>query len=282
MSDFSGKYVIVTGGSRGIGKAIAKEFFALGAGVLICARDQNELEATCNEIDPKRERFFGIKADVSEIADCEKVINFAVKKFGTIDILVNNAGTYGEIGELEKTDPENWAKTIAINLLGTVYCTRLVIPIMKKAGAGKIVNFAGGGVGGRKPLPNFSAYYTSKVAIAGFTETVAAETVKWNIQINCISPGPVNTGITDYLIAEGPEKAGEEMYEQSLKQKKTGGSSARLATDLIHFLCSADANHITGRLLSAKWDSIDTLKKIGKEGDIFKLRRIDNDSFCGK
>ncbi len=279
MSNFSGKCVIVTGGSRGIGKAIAKEFFGLGAEVLICARDRKELEAACNEIDPKGKKFFGIKADVSKIADCEKVINFAVKKFGTIDILVNNAGTYGEIEEFEKTNLKNWTKTIAVNLFGTVYCTRAALPIMKKAGAGKIINFAGGGIGGKKPLPNFSAYYTSKMAIAGFTETVAAETAKWNIQINCISPGPVNTAITDYLVAQGPEKAGEEMYKQSLQQKKTGGSSAQLATDLIDFLCSADANHITGRLLSAKWDSIDTLKKMGKEGDMFKLRRIDNDLF---
>ncbi|MBI2476199.1 MAG: SDR family oxidoreductase [Candidatus Taylorbacteria bacterium] len=282
MSDFSGKCVIVTGGSRGIGKAIAEEFFGLGARVLICARGREELEAACKEIDPKGKKFFGIKADVSKIADCQKVINFALKKFGTIDVLVNNAGAYGEIGALEKVDLENWAKTLAVNLLGTVYCTKLAIAVMKKARAGKIINFAGGGIGGKKPLPNFSAYYTSKMAIAGFTETVAAEVAEWGIQINCVSPGAVNTGITDCLIAQGPEKAGEEMYRQSLRQKKTGGTPPKMTVDLISFLCSEEADQITGRLLSAKWDRIEVLKKLEKEGDLFKLRRIDNDLFRAK
>lgn len=282
MNELNGVSVVITGGSRGIGKALAREFFERGAHVLICARDKNELDATCKEIDPEGKKFFGIKADVSKIGDCQKIVRFALKKFGAIDILINNAGTYGEIGEFEKTDLKNWAKTLEVNLFGTVYCTRLVLPFMKKARAGTIINFAGGGIGGRKPLPNFSAYYTSKIAIAGFTETIAAEIGKWGIQINCISPGAVNTGITDYLIAQGQKKAGKEMYLQSLEQKKNGANSPRPTVELINFLCSKEANHITGRLLSAKWDSVDTLKKMEKEGDRFRLRRIDGVLFYGK
>lgn len=282
MGDFTGKHIIVTGGSGGIGKAIAKDFFDRGATVLICARKKSSLNETCKEIDPIGKRFFGIVADVSKIKDCKKLVNFAIKKFKKIDVLINNAGTYGEIGELSIVNLENWRKTIETNLFGTVQCTRLVLPIMKKRKTGKIINFAGGGIGGKNPLPNFSAYYTSKIAIAGFTETVASELRNLGVNVNCISPGGVNTGITDYLISQGPKKAGEEIYKQALEQKKKGKSSMEDITNLVAFLSSSSSNHINGRLLSAKWDKIPVLKNLEKEGDLFKLRRIDKDLFYGK
>lgn len=282
MSDFSGKYVVVTGGSKGIGKSISKDFFACGAFVLICGRKQRDIDATCKEMDPTGKRFFGIKADVSKAVDCRKFIDFALKKFGKIDILINNAGIYGEIGEFVKNDVKRWTKTVETNLFGTIYCTRFSLLAMKKAGSGKIVNLAGGGIGGKKPLPNFSAYYTSKIAIAGFTETLAAEVGNANIQVNCIAPGAVNTGITDYLIFEGPEKAGVEVYRQAIKQKSEGESSKQNITDLIFFLCSSKSDHVNGKLLSAKWDSLDVIKKAEKNDNLFKLRRIDNDLFYEK
>ena len=281
MNDFSGKYVIVTGGSKGIGKAIATNFFERGATVLICARKKEDVDAISREIDPTGKRFFGITADVSKISDCRWLINFALKKFGTIDILINNAGIYGEIGEFTRADLKKWTKTIETNVFGTVYCTRFVLPIMKKQKKGKIVNLAGGGIGGKKALPNFSAYYTSKIAVSGFTEPLATEIGVLGIQVNCISPGSVNTGITDYLIAQGQKKAGLQMYNDALKQKKEGESSTEQITSLVAFLCSPEADHISGRLLSAKWDRTDILKKL-KKNDLFKLRRIDNDFFYEK
>ena len=281
MNDFVGKYVVVTGGSKGIGKAIAKDFFVRGATVLICARKKRDITAVCQEIDTTRKRFFGIIADVSKVVDCRKLINFATKKFGTIDVLINNAGIYGEIGQFAKVDLKQWTKTIETNLFGTIYCTHFALSIMEKNGKGKIVNFTGGGVGGKKPMPNFSAYYASKIAIAGFTETLAKEVNVRDIQINCMSPGPVNTGITDYLITQGPDKAGQEIYKKVLEQKKKGESSTVEITDMVAFLSSPLANHINGRMLSVR-DSIDVLKKLDNDNDLFKLRRIDNDLFYGK
>lgn len=275
VSSLKGSVAIVTGGARGIGKEIAKNLFEQGVEVVICARNQREIDATCAEVDPSGKRFLGIQADVSNVQDCEKLIRFALDSFGRIDILINNAGIHGEVGEFENNDMERWKDAIAVNLFGTVHCTRLVIPVMKKQGAGKIINVAGGGVGGRNPLPNFSAYYTSKVAIVGFTETIAAEVAQWGIQVNCISPGASYTGITASVIARGPEKAGKEMYEQALEQKKTGGVSPKLAAELVNFLCSPEADHITGRLLSARWDKAETLRH-AIDGNMFKLRRIDD------
>lgn len=278
----TGKFAIVTGGTRGIGKAVAKNFFDQGAYVLICARNQQEINSTCKEIDPFSRRCLGIKADVSVIKDCEKLIQYAIKKFGNIDILINNAGIYGEIGKLERSNLQNWVKTINVNLLGTVNCTKFAIPVMKKGGGGKIINFAGAGAGGKKALPNFSAYYTSKVAIAGFTETIAEELKEDNIQINCISPGPVNTGLTDYLIAQGIKKAGKQMYQQALNQKRDNKNSADSAINMINFLCSNKANHLSGRLISSQWDSINILQKLDREGAMFKLKRIDGQLFDSK
>lgn len=273
-----GRCAIVTGGTRGIGKAVAKNFFDHGAKVLICSRNQKDINSTISEIDPTKKRFFGIKADISKNTDCKRLIDFAIKTFGKVDILINNAGIGGEIGKFETNNLKNWAKTIKVNLLGTVYCSKFVIPYMKKGGGGKIINFAGGGVGGKKPLPNFSAYYTSKIALVGFTETIAVELKEYHIQINCISPGPVNTGITDYIISQGAEKAGEEMYQQTLNQRKNEKNSPQSTIEMINFLSSKKADHITGRLISSKWDSFDTLKKLNKE-DYFKLRRIDGELF---
>ncbi len=282
MNSFRGKSVIVTGGSRGIGKAVAKNFYELGAFVIICARNQQEIDSACKEIDPSGKRCFGIQTDVSVIEECEKLIKYVVEKFGKIDILINNAGVYGEIGELETSNLKNWAKTLEVNLLGTVNCTKFVISVMKKNGGGKIVNFAGAGAGGKKGLPNFSAYYTSKIAIVGFTETLAEELKKDNIQINCISPGPVNTGITDYLITQGVTKAGPKMYKQALDQKKDNKNSPESAINMINYLCSGKTDHISGRLISSKWDNIEDLKKLPQEGDMFKLRRIDGQLFDTK
>lgn len=277
-----GRCAIVTGGTHGIGKAVAKNLFDHGAKVLTCSRNQKDINSSISEIDPTKKRFFGIKADVSIIKDCEKLIKYAVKKFGNIDILINNAGIYGEIGKLERSNLQNWVKTINVNLFGTVNCSKFVIPVMKKGGGGKIINFAGAGAGGKKALPNFSAYYTSKVAIVGFTETIAEELKEDNIQINCISPGPVNTGITDYLIAQGIKKAGKQIYQQALNQKRDNKNSPDSAINMINFLCSDQANHITGRLISSKWDSINILQKLDREGDMFKLRRIDGQLFDSK
>lgn len=282
MNEFTGSTVIVTGGSRGIGRAIAKNFFDKGASVLICSRDEQSVLSVCGEIDPSGKRFLGMAADVSKIKDCQKIIDAAVNQFGGINILINNAGISGEVNAFENIDLQKWSDTISVNLLGMVNCARLVTPIMKNGGGGKIINFAGGGVGSKNTMPNFSAYYTSKVAVVGFTETVAAELSQVNIQMNAVAPGAVNTGITDYIISQGPKKVGEVMYQKSLEQKKNGGESTDNIVSLINFLCSEQANNINGCLLSAKWDKIEILKDGKQNNDRFKLRRIDNYLFYAK
>lgn len=254
---------LITGGTRGIGEEIYQECIKNGNIGIICARN----------IEPAK----GYSVDVSKVDECRKMIDDIVKKYGRIDVLVNNAGIYGPIGKFEENENDLWEKTIKINLMGTVNCSSLVVPIMKKYGGGKIINLAGGGVGGNKSLARFTAYYTSKMAVVGFTESLAAELKEDNIQVNCIAPGGVNTSFTDQLINAGKEKAGESMYDQAIKQKESGGDSPQLAAKMAMFLASGESDHITGKLISAKWDKIEDLKdKKNKLKNIYNLRRIDN------
>lgn len=277
------KVFIITGGARGIGLAIYKRCFNEGASVVICSRNIDEVDKAINEVDPLKTRSVGVKADVTNVLDVENLVNLTLKKFGKIDVLVNNAGIYGPIGLLETNEGDEWTKTININLIGTVNCCRVVLPLMKKNKSGKIINLAGAGVGGTKPLARFTAYYASKMAVAGFTEALAEELKNENIQVNCISPGGVNTHFTDWLLANGEDKAGSEMYTQALKQKESGGDSPELAADMVQFLASLKANHISGKIISAKWDKIEDLKdKSYVKNNLYNLRRIDNFNFYEK
>lgn len=278
-----GKTAIVTGGSRGIGFAIAKELSDQGVNVVICSRNQKELTRAVEKLSVKGNKVFGQTADVSQFNDCQKLIKFAISKTGRIDILINNAGVYGPIGLLETNDPKAWIDVLSINVLGAVYCSKLVIPHMKKQGGGKIINLAGAGVGGSKPLPRFSGYYTSKAAIAGLTENLASELQKENIQVNAIAPGGVASDLNLNLLKLNKSVVGEEMYQTARLLKEQGGTPPELAAKLVAFLVSKRADHITGRLLSAKWDPIEELEKANAlTQNLYRLRRIDNRAFFEK
>lgn len=279
----SGKKAIVTGGARGIGLAIATELINQGATIVICSRTATQLKEASAKLNTIKKNVYEFVADVSDKNSCKELIEYSHKALGNIDILINNAGIYGPIGKLEENDLYLWSKTIQVNLLGAVYLSHLVIPIMKKNGRGKIISVAGSGVGGSKALPRFSAYFTSKTAIVGFTETLAEELKADNIQVNCVSPGGVNTYLTDFLISQGPQKTGKEMYGNAMEQKKSGGTPPELVAELVAFLSSEKANHITGRFLSAKWDKIEKLTKDVKlSANIYRLRRIDDFLFYEK
>ncbi len=279
----AGKKAVVTGGARGIGLAITKELIKNGVKVVICSRTPKELKNAVRELNAVKRNVYEYVADVSDINDCNKLIGFSSRVLGGIDILVNNAGIYGPIGQLEENDFNLWTKTIQINLLGTVYLSRAVLPLMKKCGRGKIINLCGSGVGGPKSLPRFSAYFSSKIAVAGFTESLAEELKNYNIQVNCVSPGGVYTKLTDYLINAGSKKTGQEIFDGALKQRNSGGTPVKLVAELVAFLSSSKSDHITGRFLSAKWDNIEKLTKKDKlSANIYRLRRIDDILFYEK
>lgn len=278
----SDKTAIITGGARGIGFAIAKELVNQGVRVVICSRTRSDLQKALKALNRKNKAAFGKICDVSKFNDCKDLVKFAKEKLNNIDILVNNAGIYGSIGAFEKINVNDFRKTLEINLMGMVYCSNLIIPIMEKKGKGKIINLCGAGVGGSKTMPKFTAYFTSKFAVAGLTEVLSDELKEKNIQVNSVSPGAVNTYLNEYIIKQGSEKSGKEFYENAIKQQESGGTPPELAAKLVAYLSCSESDHITGRLLSAKWNSPEKLKSVKFNNNLYKLRRIDQEIFYGK
>jgi NAD(P)-dependent dehydrogenase (short-subunit alcohol dehydrogenase family) len=172
---------------------------------------------------------------------------------------------------LWENDLQDWRRTIEINLLGTVHCSRAVIPYMTAARKGKIVNLSGSGEGA---FPRFSAYSCSKSAVVRLTETLAAELAEYNIQVNALAPGAVNTRFLDQVLAAGTE-AGDYL-QKAIKQRNTGGSDPAKATELAAFLASDDSAGLTGRLFSAVWDDWRELdvEKV-QNSSLYQMRRID-------
>lgn len=276
------KIALITGGSRGIGKAIARAFLREGASVMLAARNSDELRAAARDLEQDirdhsgfDDRIVVCAADVSRFADIQKLVAETIRVFKKIDVLVNAAGTYGPIGPSEKIDFEKWKQAFDTNLFGTFRMMQEVIPVMAKAKQGKIINFSGGGDG---PFPRFSAYSASKVAVVRLTETIAEETKGSGIAVNAIAPGPVNTEILAQALAAGEEAVGKEKYAEFLKQKSVGGVPPEKAAELCVFLASAAAEGLTGRFLSAVWDdwkswTKEDIKQI-MSGNRFTLRRM--------
>jgi len=270
----AGKAAIITGAGRGIGKVIALAFAHEGADMLVASRTVSELEETAEEARALGRHVVALKVDVSNRDEVETMVAQALEEFGKLDILVNNAGIYGSIGPLVDNDPEKWVQTIGINLFGSFFCTRAVLPFMIRQRRGKIINLSGGGA--TSPLPNFSAYAASKAAIVRLTETLAKEIERFNIQVNAIAPGGVNTRLTDEILA-AEAAAGEEMLARTRRQKETGGVPPERAAALAVFLASEDSDGLSGRLVSAVWDDWESMNgRIDQimGSDLYTLRRV--------
>jgi NAD(P)-dependent dehydrogenase (short-subunit alcohol dehydrogenase family) len=185
-----GKTAIVTGGGRGIGRAIARKFAAEGAAVLVASRSPKEIDGVAAEIQQAGGRAKAVAADVSKQAECEKVVRAAREAFGAIHVLVNNAGVLGPVAPAEGTTPEEWNEVLAINLTSAFLMSRLVVPEMYERGSGAILNLSS--VAGKLAFPMNSAYAASKAGLLGLTRTLAAEGARKGVRVNCIGPGPVN------------------------------------------------------------------------------------------
>ena len=215
------KIAIVTGGSGGIGKAVVQSLAKAGCRVIAVSRSRQELKVIKENLQKEGLRVEIKKADVSNYAQVQKVVSAVIKKFHTVDILVNAAGVYGPIGLFRDNDIKKWSETIQVNLIGTVNCTHAVLPVMMSKKEGKIINFSGGGAVNN--FPNFSSYATSKIAVVRFTETISEELKSYDVQINAIAPGAVNTKLLDESLEAGQKAVGDKFYEKIVKQKKRGG-----------------------------------------------------------
>jgi 3-oxoacyl-[acyl-carrier protein] reductase len=273
----AGRFAIVTGASMGFGAEIAEHFVAAGAAVMLCARNKSELEAQCVCIAGRhpKARIESYVADVADQRQVDLLFEATTRIFGSLDILVNNAGVYGPMGTIDEVDWNLWVEAIGINLMGTVYCARKAVELLKKRRYGKIINLSGGGA--TNPLPGISAYAASKAAVVRFTETLALEVKSDGIDVNAVAPGALATRLTDQLLMAGPEKVGASLYGKMKSLKLEGGTPLNIGAELCVYLASADSDGLTGRLLAAQWDpwpfSEEHKRKIA-DSDIYTLRRI--------
>lgn len=225
------KVAVITGGARGIGKAVALAYARDGARVAICARTESEINETVKEIQKLKATAQGWPCDVSLEESVKDFVGHVVKEFGRIDVLVNNAGVMTRPVPITQLEVKKWDYTIAVNLRGPFLITQSVLPIMIKQKSGSIINVSS--MVGRGAYANFIAYATSKWGLEGFTQTLAAETRSLNIRVNSVEPGYVATKLTGY-----------------------SGSRPESVTDVFVYLASDEANGITGKMLSSSgWKS---------------------------
>jgi len=273
-----GRIALITGGSRGLGFEIARQYLAAGASVALCARTFDLTVAATEVLRSNLDDYqdvIGIVADVAQQADVTRLQTEVLQRFGRIDVLVNNAAIQGPMGPIESVDWQEWVHALEINLMGSVLLTRAVVPAMKIQGWGRIVQLSGGGA--NSPMPGISAYAVSKAAIVRFVETLARELEGTGVEINALAPGALNTRMLDEVIAAGPEKVGAAYFARARQQKDTGGADLREAAELAVFLGSDASRGISGRLISAVWDNWRNLPEHVStlaESDVYTLRRI--------
>jgi NAD(P)-dependent dehydrogenase (short-subunit alcohol dehydrogenase family) len=273
-----GQSVLITGGSSGIGKAVATHCVRAGASVAICARSRTsvqEAQAELERIASPEQRILARSVDVSQAADVKEFFDSIENDLPAVTALVNAAGVLGPKGMLDHIDTAEWVSTIHVNLIGTMLMCRAVLPGFRARSYGKIINFSGGGA--TSPRPRFSAYAASKAAIVRFTENLAHELNGTGIFVNAIAPGAVNTRMLDEVLAAGPEKVGSSIFNEAQNQQRQGGTSPDRAAELCCMLLSHEGEGITGRLISAVWDNWESLPGHKHElngTDIYTLRRI--------
>jgi 3-oxoacyl-[acyl-carrier protein] reductase len=192
--NFKNKTAIITGGAQGFGFDIAKRFLSSGAKVIIWDIDKKELQKVCKKINSQNLSYNVV--DVSKFEEIKKTVT-EIEKNDKIDILINNAGITGSTASLWDYDLNEWNKILEINLLGTFYCCKCVVPIMIKNNYGRIVNVAS--VAGKDGNANASAYSASKAGVIGLTKSLGKELADKNIAVNAVTPAGAKTKILDQM-----------------------------------------------------------------------------------
>lgn len=270
------KVAIITGGSRGIGKAIAERLAQEGCNLMIAARTETELNSTSESIQSK----FNVvvkthQTDISDENSVLEMVEQTMEEFGKIDILINNAASIGPIGSIEDINSDDFFQTLRTNIGGTIFATRAVLPFMKTNENGWIINLSGGGA--LYPLPYYDAYSASKASIVRLTENFSIEFEKYNIIVTAISPGAVNTKMFEEQLQADKESIGDSNWESLQNRLASGGDPIDKAPELVLYLISEKRTEFNGKVISAIWDdweSISRNKENLTDSDIHKMRRI--------
>ncbi len=195
-SSLQNKVAVVTGGSRGIGFAIARKLASMAATVVICGRNQSELQQTAASISSQGSRCEGLACDVTSLRSVEQFAHSVFSKFGRIDILVNNAGIGAFSGPLHTLSPEDWDRVVNTNLRAVYYTIRAFAPKMIEQNSGDIINISS--IASKNALPNGAVYSASKWGLNGLTYSVAEELRSHNIRVSVVCPGSVDTDLSPH------------------------------------------------------------------------------------
>jgi NAD(P)-dependent dehydrogenase (short-subunit alcohol dehydrogenase family) len=271
-TDLAGQVALVTGGGRGIGRAVAIALAQAGAAVAVLARSADQLAETVRAVTAAGGRAVACVADVTDGGAVEAAVARVERELGPIDLLVNNAGAGGPIEPLAESDPDDWWRCVEVNLRGPLLCSRAVLPGMIARRRGRIVNVASGA--GTRAIPTLSAYVTSKAALIRMTETLAAEVQGYGVRVFAIQPGTVRTAMTESAL--NSEEARRllpwfvEVFErgQDLPPDRAGR--------LVVFLASGRADDLSGRFLAVEWDFERLAEKADEvmQADALALRLI--------
>ena len=233
-----GKTAVVTGGSRGIGAAVAALLAERGAAVVVSARDADRLDAAVKDLEAMGTPVVGVTGDVSRRDDAERVVDTARERFGRLDILVNNAGITRD-GLLLRMKDDDWDRVIEVNLRGAFVMTRAAAKVMVRQKGGRIINMSSAaGAMGNAGQANYSA---SKAGLIGFTKATARELSHWGILVNAVAPGLIETDMTATLSAPAREAL--------LAQIPLGrAGTTREVAEVVGFLAGEGATYVTGQV----------------------------------
>lgn len=236
-----GKVAVITGGSDGIGKAIALTFVREGAKVVIASRDEEKGSRAVKELKAVGEASY-LKVDVSDSQQVRRIVQETVQRYGSIDILVNNAALCPP-GDVVTTTEATWDEVIGVNLKGVFLCSKYTVPHMQKKGGGAIVNI--GSINSLMAMENEAAYDASKGGVLMLTKAMALDFARSNIRVNCICPGAIETPmLTASLNTAKDPKAARAALIQKHPLRRTGKPEEIAQTAL--FLAANDSSFITG------------------------------------
>ena len=256
------KLILITGASRGIGRALAQHLYKQGYQVSVCARNINELSEL------QRESQGNIRIHTLDVCNAPALQTWIETECAQQELvpwgLITVAGIHGSIGPFIETSWEEWKQALEVNLYGSAFaCKIFASTLVKRNLTGRILLFSGGGA--TQAIQNLSSYGASKAALVRFGETLALELKDKGITVNAIAPGLVNTALTQTIVTAGRERAGKVLYDKTINQlQDQHGPEKALA--LCSYLLGEETSALSGKLISAVWDDWHTLHK-----DIHKI-----------
>jgi NAD(P)-dependent dehydrogenase (short-subunit alcohol dehydrogenase family) len=250
--DLDGRTALVSGGGRGIGRAICTTLAGYGADVVVADLDDEEMAGTAEQVEAAGQRAEPVFLDLRDPDRVEAAVAEAREAVGSIEILVNNAGIAGPTAHCEDVTVEEWDETMAVNLRGAFLLTRELLPAMKEAGYGRIVNIAS--ITGKRPLYDRTPYAASKLGLIGFTRTLAAEVGEYDVNVNAVCPGSVEGPRIEDVFEKQAEARGVP-YEQVRAEAEAEAPRNELVQaedvgETVAFLCSDAAERMTGQDLN--------------------------------